>query len=169
MRIVDRDGTLVVQDSPALHWFLGLLFAVAGALFVLEPLWLFTDRARVSWPVRALSVFMGGAGLAAGVWVLNRSPRSTFEVDRRVDRVWIRRRGLNGAETRSWPIQDVEGARLSESMDDENGQVFRVEVVLRHGDVVPISLLWTHGRGPAEAVVRRLQEALVMPRPREAG
>jgi hypothetical protein len=38
--------------------------------------------------------------------------------------------------------------------------VFCVQVVLRDGEVVPVSLLWTHGREAAEAVVTRLRAAL---------
>ena len=84
-----------------------------------------------------------------------------------VERDWVIHFAADagGVEVRAWPIREVAGARLAESRDDEGGAVFRVEVVLGSGDVVPISLLWTHGREPAEAVVRRLQEALAMPPP----
>ena len=165
MRIAERNGVLVVQDSPGLHWLLGLLFATVGAVFVLGPVWLFTNRANVSWEMRALSMLMGGVGVATGVWVLGRAPRSSLEVDRRADLVRVRRRGFGGADAPAWPIREVAGVRLAEDRDDEGNAVFRVEIVLRSGDRVPISLLWTHGREPAEAVVRRLQEALATSRP----
>ena len=94
---------------PGLHWLLGLLFLGVGSLFVLGPLWLFTDRAAVAWPVRALSVLLGGAGVGAGLWVLHGSPYSILEVDRRTRRVGIRRWGLGGRQTQSWPIGEVAG------------------------------------------------------------
>jgi hypothetical protein len=160
MRIADRDGILSVGDSPGLHWLLGLLFLSVGALFVLGPLALFHDRTTVGWPVRALSVVLGGTGVVTGLWVLHRSPQSTLEVDRRSDRVRLRRRGIGGRRTCAWSIRDVEAIRLAESRDDEDSPVFRVQVVLRDGQVVPVSLLWTHGREAAEAVVTRLRAAL---------
>ncbi len=43
--------------------------------------------------------------------------------------------------------------------------MFRVEIVLRDGSAVLASLLWTHGREPAEAVVKRLRETLELPQP----
>jgi hypothetical protein len=165
MRIVERDGALLVQDSPGLHWLLGLLFLVGGSLFVLGPLWLFTNRETVAWPVRALSVLMGSVGVGAGLWVLGGSPYSILEVDRRTSRVGIRRWGLGGRQRHSWPIGEVQGVRLAESKDDEDSPVFRVEIVLRDGSAVLASLLWTHGRAPAEAVVKRLRETLELPRP----
>ena len=165
MRIVERDGTLFVRDSPGIRWLLGLLFLGVGALFVLGPLWLFADRAAVAWPVRALSVLLGGAGVGAGLWVLGGSPYSVLEVDRRTRRVGIRRWGLGGRQARSWPIGEVQGVRLVESKDDEDSPVFRVEIALRDGSAVLASLLWTHGREPAEAVVKRLCETLELPQP----
>jgi hypothetical protein len=165
MRIVERDGTLFVRDSPGLRWLLGLLFLGVGALFVLGPLGLFADRAAMAWPVRALSVLLGSAGVGAGLWVLHGSPYSILEVDRRTRRVGIRRWGLGGRQTQSWPIGEVQDVRLVESKDDEDSPVFRVEIVQRDGSAVLASLLWTHGREPAEAVVKRLRETLELPRP----
>jgi len=160
MQIMSRGDVVLVRDSPGLHWLLGLLFLGVGALFALGPLGLFHDRAAVGWPVRALSVLLGSTGVATGLWVLHRAPRSTLEVDRLADRVRLRRWGLGGRRTDTWSIHDVEEIRLAESRDDEDGAVFRVLVVLRSGDVVPISLLWTHGREAAQAVAARLRAAL---------
>ena len=160
MRIADDHGILLVRDSPGLHWLLGLLFLGLGVLFVLGPLWLFTDRTIVAWPVRALSALLGGTGVVVGLWVLSRAPQSTLAVDRGAGRVRIWRWGLGGRQTHSWSIREVEGVRLDEGKDDEDSPVFRVEVVLRDGSAVPVSLLWTHGREPAEDLVRRLRVAL---------
>jgi hypothetical protein len=65
--------------------------------------------------------------------VLHRSPQSTLEVDRRSDRVRLRRRGVGGRRTWVWSIRDVEEIRLAESRDDDDSPVFRVQVVLRDG------------------------------------
>ena len=123
----------------------------------------------MAWPVRALSVLLGGAGVGAGLWVLRGSPYSILEVDRRASRVRVRRWGVGGRQAHSWAIREVGEVRLAESKDDEDTPVYRVEIVLRDADVVPVSLLWTHGREPAEALVKRLQEALDVPGPRGAG
>jgi hypothetical protein len=160
MRIVDRDGILLGRDSPGLHWLLGLLFLGVGAFFVLGPLALFHDRTTVGWPVRALSALLGGAGVVTGLWVLHRSPQSTLEIDRGSDRVRLRRRGIGSRQKWAWSIRDVDEIRLAESRDDEDSPVFRVQVVLRDGEVVPVSLLWIHGREAAEAVLTRLRAAL---------
>ena len=161
--IVDRDGAVFVRDSPGLHWLLGLLFLGVGSIFILGPLWLFTNRAVVAWPVRGLSMLLGGAGVGAGLWVLSRAPYSILEVDRRAGRVRIRRWGVDGRRAHSWSIREVADVRLAESTDDEDTPMFRVEIALRDGSAVPASLLWTHGRGALDGVVKRLRETLELP------
>ena len=166
MRIVERDGTLSVRDSPGVQWLLGLLFLAVGSLFVLGPLWLFANRTIVAWPVRALSMLLGGAGVGAGLWVLSGSQYSVLEVDRRASCVRIRRWGVSGRQTHSWLIREVEAVWLAESKDDEDTPMFRVEIALRDGSTVPASLRWTHGKGALDGVVKRLRETLELPHPR---
>jgi hypothetical protein len=164
MRVVDREGIVVVHDSPGLHWILGLLFLVVGVMCIAGPLGLFHDRDRLGWPGRSLFMVMGVVGAATGLWVLRGAPRSMFEVDRRRDRVRLRRRGLHGRQTWTWAIREIAGIRVVESKDGDGDPVFRLEILPRGGAAVPVSLLWTHGREPAEATATRLQTALGLPR-----
>ena len=164
MRVIDRDGIVVVRDSPGLHWILGLLFLVLGVMCVAGPLGLFHDRDRLGWPGKSLFMLMGAVGAVVGLWVMRGSPRSRLEVDRRRDRVRLRRRGLGGRQAWAWTIREIAGIRVVERKDSDGDPVFRLEVVAGDGAAVPVSLLWTHGREPAEAVATRLQEALGLPR-----
>src|SRR5262245_13202893 len=109
MRVVDRDGVVVVHDAPGLHWTLGLLFLIVGAMFVAGPLGLFHDRDRLGWPAKSLFVGMGAVGVVTGLWVLGGAPRSTLEVDRRRDHIRLWRRGLRGRQTWSWAIRELAG------------------------------------------------------------
>jgi hypothetical protein len=140
---------------PACHWILGLLFLVLGVMCVAGPLGLFHDRDRLGWPGKSLFMLMGAVGAVVGLWVMRGSPRSRLEVDRRRDRVRFRRRGLGGRPEWVWTIREIAGIRVVESKDTDGDPVFRLEVVAEAGAVVPVSLLWTHGREPAEAVATR--------------
>lgn len=164
MRIVDRHRALLVQDSPGLHWLLGLLFLSVGTLFVLGPLGLFTDAMTVGWHVRALSLVLGAIGGLVGLWVLYRAPRSMLRLDRLTGRVHLVRWGLTGRRAYVWSVAEIAAVHLAESADDEGSLVFQVQLLLRDGHVVPVSQLWTHGRQSAVALTERLQQALEMSR-----
>jgi hypothetical protein len=135
-----------------------------GVVCIAGPLGLFHDGERLAWPAKSLFMLMGAVGAVTGLWVLQGSPRSTLEVDRRRDRVRLRRRGLRGRRTWTWAIREIAGVRVAEAKDSDGDPVFQREVVAGNGAAVPVSLLWTHGREPAEAVVTRLQEVLGLPR-----
>jgi hypothetical protein len=164
MRVVDRDGIVVVHDSPGLHWILGVLFLIVGVVCIAGPLGLFHDRDRLGWPGRSLFMLMGAVGAVTGLWILRGAPRSTLEIDRLRGRVRLRRRGLRSRRTWTWGIHGIAGIRVVESKDSDGDAVFRLEIVAEEGAAVPVSLLWTHGREPAEATATRLQEALGLPR-----
>ena len=68
MRLRDGDdGTLVVDETPVMHWLLALLFVGVGALFVVRPLGLFTDADRLAWWLRVAIATVGSIGVAREV------------------------------------------------------------------------------------------------------
>ena len=164
MRVVERDGGLEIQDSPGLHWLLGLLFVGVGAVTFLLGAGITRDTTPVAAWQRALAAVLGGVGVAAGLWLLRRSSYSRASVDRRTGRVRIVRLGLGGRRATEWPLAAVTAVRLVESKDDEGGAMFQIHLVLRDGSTVPVSELWAHGRESLDAVVTQLAAVLAVPR-----
>jgi hypothetical protein len=87
VRLVERRGALVLEDSPGLHWLLGLLFVGVGALFVLGGFGLASDIAALVWWERALVIVLGSIAAGVGLWILGRSPYSRVHVDGRAGRI----------------------------------------------------------------------------------
>jgi hypothetical protein len=157
VRIRDRDdGTIVVSETPVMHWLLALLFVGVGGLFVVGPLGLFTDADRLAWWLRAGIVMLGSIGVAVGGWVLARSPRSRLTARAAGDDVRLERWGLSGRDTWTWPLAAVTGVQLVQGRDDEGGTVFQLHLLLRDARPVPISPVWVHDREGLERVARRL-------------
>jgi hypothetical protein len=163
MHVVERPGELVVRDSPGFHWLLGLMFAGIGGVFVLASLGVASRVAALRAWERALAFVMGALAVAVGLWVFSRSPFSRLRVDRAARRVVLTRVGLRGRREHAWPMTDVSGVEVVESADDEGGEIFQVHLVLRDGQVVPVSMLWLHGRGPVTDAATRLARALDVP------
>jgi hypothetical protein len=134
VRLHDRDdGTLVVDDTPVLHWLLAVLFVGVGGLFVVGPL-----------------------GVIVGGWVLARAPRSRLMVRPAPAAVRLQRWGLRGRTAWEWPLVAVTGVQLVQGRDDESGAVFQLHLLLRDARPVPLSIVWTHDRAGLERVARRL-------------
>lgn len=160
---MERGGRFEVRDAPGLHWLLALLFFGIGGVFVLAPLGLAENAHTLRGWERALSLVMGGIGVAVGLWLFDQAPYSRLRLDGAARRVSIVRRGLRGRHVAGWPVADVMRVRLVENTDDEGGAVFQVHLVLRDGRTVPVSLLWAHGRTPVTDVATRLAAALGVP------
>lgn len=163
MRVRERGATFEVEDVPGMHWLLGLLFVGVGSLFVAGPLGLVADAWRLHWWGRALTAALGALGVAAGLWVLARAPRSRLRVDRATGRVRLRRWGLGGGAAWEWPLPALTAVQLLEGRDDEGGAVFQVHLHFRGARPVPLSPVWRHGREGMESAVRRLAAAADVP------
>jgi hypothetical protein len=159
VRIRERHGTLVVEDTPGLHWLHGLLFVGVGSLFIAGPLGLFPDAGRMRWWLRVLTAALGALSIAVGVWTLARSPRSRVTVDRSAARVRLERWGLRGRTVQDWPLTAMIAVQLVEGRDDEGGEVFQLHLLVRESRPVAISPVWRHGRESMETVAWRLAAA----------
>jgi hypothetical protein len=157
VRLRDRDdGTLVVDETPVMHWLFALLFVGVGGLFVVGPLGVFTDADRLAWWVRAGIAAVGSIGVAVGGWVLVRAPRSRLTVAPARAGVRLERWGLGGHVAWEWPLAAITGVQLVQGRDDEGGTVFQLHLLVRDARPVPISPVWVHDRSGLERVARRL-------------
>jgi hypothetical protein len=163
VRIREHEGALEAEDTPGLHWLLGLLFVGVGSVFVAGPLGAFNDAERLEWWQRALAAAFGAGGVAAGLWTLARAPHSRLTVDVSGARVRLERWGFGGRVVREGPLSAVTGVKLVEGRDDEGGEMFQLHLLLRATEPVPISPVWCHGRQPMEDAANRLAAGARVP------
>jgi hypothetical protein len=163
MRTIERGAEFVVEDSPGLHWILGLLFLGVGTILVLGPLGLFVNAESITWFQRGASLSMGGCGVVAGLWVLRGAPRSRLLLLRATGRVRITRTGVGGRIVYEWPVSEIAGVQVLERKDDEDSDIFQIHLLLGAGRSEPVSQLWTHGREAALGCAGRISEALNVP------
>ncbi len=136
-----------------------------ASLFVLGPLWLFA-RPRTASPGRcarsACCWAVPAPSRGSGCW---RAPRSTLEVDRRRGRVRLRRWGLRGRQTWSWPIREIAGIRAVECKDERGARCSGSRSCCGKGAAVlaspPVDTRPRARRGVGEAA----PEALGLPQP----
>ena len=161
MRIRETKERLQIEDTPGLHWVLGVVLIVPGALAVFSSTVFFADAAdALTWKARIIAGLMGAGGVFAGLWWLAKAPRSRLVVERAAGKVHLGRTSLRGRFAREWPCEAVQGVRLVVDRDDEGGEVFQIELVFHDEEPMSLSPVWRHGRESIERIARRLAETL---------
>ena len=159
MKIEESPESLILRDQPGCIWGLGVFFLLIGALFVLGPLVLFSDRMEQPWTVNGLAVVMGLAGVAAGVWVL-RVPLTTTTIDRLERVVTVRSWGLRNRGDRRWTFSQVMGFHVVEEKDSEGDPVYRLQMELHGGEMIWLTDVHLHASDGYDQAAQRARQFL---------
>jgi hypothetical protein len=139
VRITETPARLLIRDSPGSRWVMGGLFAVAGGLTAAMALeWVARDASLLP-SARFVLGLLGGLAVAAGAWVCWRAPRFTLAVDRSRQTVTVTRRGPVRQTVEQYPVAAVADVRVTKERERRGKPVYRVELVLHTGSVVPAS------------------------------
>lgn len=155
MHIRENPEKLILQDRPGCIWLLCVLFILLGGLFVLGPLFLFSDRAEQPWYVSAVAIFLGTAALGAGLWQAGRVPLTTITFDRLSRTITVAAWGLAGRSVRHWPFSDAAGLKVAQEQDSEGDPIYRLQLILRSGEAAWLTGVHLHTREPYDQAAGR--------------
>ena len=164
MRLKDESKRLVIRSSPRLHWIAGVLLAAAGGFFLLVAAGLVSDGKTYTIAVRLAAGLLGGFVLTLGAWVGWRAPLSTLVVDRVTQTVTLTHRGWFCTIAEQYPADAIVDARVTKERDGKGTPLYRVELVLHTGNVVPLPLLHRRDREGCMRAAEHLWTALGLPR-----
>ena len=94
----------------------------------------------------------GLAAIGAGYWIIFMAPVTTVTIDRVLQTVTHRRRGISGSSENSYQFSEISGFQLIEERDSDNDPVWSLGLDLRSGETVKISSL----PSPVENIKRDL-------------
>jgi hypothetical protein len=160
MHIQETPEKLILQDRPGCIWLLSLFFILIGSMFVLGPLFLFSDRAEQPWYVSAIAIFMGLAALGAGLWQARRVPLSTTTFDRLDRSISMITWGLAGRSGQRWTFNDASALVVVEEKDSEGDPIYRLQLVLRSGETAWLTAVHLHVREPYDQAAGRVRSFL---------
>src|SRR5688500_4355530 len=107
MNVTERDGTLVIRDSPGCLWLFGAWFVAGGAIALAMP-FIAVNRAEVPWWAKAIAVGLGVATVSAGIFLIRAYPSTRTEIDRVARRVRVAKRTLFSAtRVEEFALSDV--------------------------------------------------------------
>ncbi len=144
MQTEQTQNELIISETPGCVWIMGLFFALIGGIFVYGALGGFTDYDRhAPWTI-ALTLFMGSAAVAVGVWVIYSAPITKVVIDRIENTVFIQRWGLFGKHKSFYHFDEIEQFMLLEEKDNEGDPVWALGMLLTNEETVKISSVASH-------------------------
>jgi hypothetical protein len=164
MRLKDEPGRLFIRTSPRLYWVVVTLFGALAVCFALTALGVVSGGKPYSLPFRMGSGVLGSLAFALGAWVCWRAPLSILVVDRAAQTVTLTRRGLFHTTVERYPADAIVDVRVTKERDGKGNPVYRVELVLHTGNLVPVSLNRPRDRAGCMRAAENLRAALGLPR-----
>lgn len=143
----DTPDQLILENNPVVLVTCINLFAL---VFIAIGLFLLPEELLIG-----IAFTLGGL-LIAVAFNLAFARRTQLILDRPANRVELRRRSLLAYYRQVWTIKDVTGAALQTSMSGDtptHRAALNVHIYGRD-EVHPITLVYTSGQGPAQAVAR---------------
>lgn len=134
----------MIQETPALVWFLGGFFIVIGSLFVYGTLGGFHNVSEMAAWERVLAFIFGAVGAVAGFWLLWGSPITTVRIDRESDELVVSRRRIWGSQRKTDSIANVQEFFVIEDSDSEGDPIFSLAIRYRDQTELVISSLQSH-------------------------
>lgn len=164
MQLNDEPERLFIRSSPRLQWLLGVLVAAVGGLVLLAAVGVLGDGKTYTIASRTGAGLLGGLVCAIGTWIGWRAPLFTLVVDRVGRTVTLTRRRLFHTMTERYPADAIVDARVTKERDGKGTPLYRVELVLHTGNVVPLPLLHRRDREGCMRAAEHLWTALDLPR-----
>lgn len=163
MRIAETSARFVIRDSLPSRRVLGGLFAAAGGLAIAAAVgWVANDWSLL--PSARLGLgLVGGLAVAAGAWVSWRARHFTLVVNRSRRTVTVTHRGQVRHTVEQYPVAAVSDVRVTKERERNGEPVYRVELVLHTGSVVPASRINLRDRAECMRAAERLWNALGTP------
>ncbi len=149
------DSQTILEDRPGCFWLFGMFFFVIGGIFVFGVLGLFNNWEEVSIWVRLFTLALGVVGMGAGLYMIDRSPRSRAIWDLSARRLTLLRTGLSSKEQSQYDFSEIDQYMIEQGEDSGGDPIYRPALQLIDGSRKPISLLWNHNREDVEQAVRQ--------------
>lgn len=144
MKVTRFGDVLVIRETPGIIWIAGVFFGLIGGTFVYGSLGGFNNLNEVPTYAVYLSLLIGSAGVAAGLWMVFRAPATTVLVDRNAGSVVLTRKGLAGNSETIFSFAEIRGFRLVEAVDSEGEPIWSLGLELVDGETIKISSLDSH-------------------------
>ncbi len=145
------------HEAPTASWVIGGVFLLGAVIFGI--------RQGIQSSNLIIVAVLALIGIAAFLF------GSTVDITANPEtrRVILKKKSLVKKSTREIPYEDISDIRVATDYDDEGDETYRVEIVLRDGNIVPIRPYYSSGQRKKLALAERLRDAIGIVPPPPAG
>lgn len=136
---IHSNEQVIFRDYPLMFWFFGVI-PLAASILAHERFW------------KRLLLML------AGVVIIGLAPVLTVVVDHARGILHLHYRSLMRSSTKIFPLSEIGSVDIAEIRD--GNRMYRVELFLSSGEVVPIRKGYSTGRAGKERQARKLRSAL---------
>ena len=160
MNITERDGTLVVRDTPGCLWLFGAWFVAGGAIALPMP-FVAVNRAEVPWWAKAIAVGLGIATVSAGLLLIRAFPSTRTEIDSVAGRVRVAKRTpFSATRVEEFALSDVGVLQVLPESDSDGDTHYSLRLLLKDGREVPLHAQPAYGKEWVDARATRIRDYL---------
>lgn len=167
MKLEESGESLVIVDNPGCHWIFGLFFVLSGS-FALYMLVAANNRGTLPLWGHFAVVVVGGVHVAAGLWLIRRSPSIRTGLNRADDMGGHRLRapGDRQPTLTTFKASEVRGVEVRRSKDSDGDSMFHLFLWLDDNRALPLHGQPMHGEEHALAMAAQIRTFLRLPQPR---
>jgi hypothetical protein len=144
---------LVVKEYPTALWLVSGVFVLCGLVFLFTP----------------GSLLGSLIGLGVGLGMLLMGSVDTITLDKRRNRLSIKRRYLWRTTLQEYPLDEITGFELDKSQSSDSGRSYRIIAVLAEGKSIPLTSAYTSGHERKRRRAAQLNQWLGLGTPQPAG
>lgn len=144
MQTKQTTNELTFQETPGCVWIFSSILLIVGGLFVYGSIGNFTNNSTVEFWLIPITFLLGLIAVAAGVWLIYKSPATKLVFDLTDETLLYTTYELTGKKQTLYDFEEIELFRLIEERDSEGASVWSLGMELSDGETIKVSSLPRH-------------------------
>jgi hypothetical protein len=158
MKVFEKENELIIKETPAIIWFIGMFFTIIGGIFVYGSFGGFTNYNEVGIIVIYITRFMAFCAVAVGIWTIYKAPITYIRINNLTKNLNITKTSIFGKSDENINLENVRKFLLIEGRDDENLPIWTFGYEKNDGDLVELASMPLHSEDYQKNLVFQLNK-----------
>jgi hypothetical protein len=144
MKVFETNNELIIKETPAIMWLLGIFFASIGGILLYGALGGFSNYYDIGIIEIYVARFMAICAILTGIWIIHKAPITTININKLMNKMHIVKKGVFSKKEENIYLDNVKKFLLIKGKDSEGDDIWTFGFETIHGNEVEISSLPFH-------------------------